>query len=116
MNNCSIIKEVRFNSQIYLIILIYFLLQIKKAEDSIQSCYKKLTILENTLKTKNLPPEQKKSIETELQEVRKLLATNEDHLSQLHGQNRRTFAVAASLCFVIFLIYGIYVMTVGGEL
>ncbi|GLV33694.1 hypothetical protein CBL_11420 [Carabus blaptoides fortunei] len=98
MNNCSIIKE------------------IKKAEDSIQSCYKRLTILEKILKSKKLPPEQRRTIENELLEVRKLLATNEDHLSQLHGQNRRTFAVAASLFFSIFLIYGIYVLMKGGDL
>lgn len=72
--------------------------------------------LEEQLKTRKVPPEVKKTIELELQEMRKLLATNEDHLSNLHRENRRSFAVAASLFFVIFLIYGLYLMFFGGNL
>lgn len=69
-----------------------------------------MQLLENKLKTKDLPPDQIKIIENELKEARKLLETNEEQLSKLHGQNRRSFAVASSLFFVCFLVYGLYLM------
>lgn len=114
--NCSIIKEVSifiylFSFITYTYIYCYiFVLKIQKAEDTIKTCYKKVKDLEGKLKTKDFPVEQRQSLQNELKEARKLLETNEKLLSELHGQNRKSFMVAACLFFVIFLVYGLYAM------
>lgn len=69
--------------------------------------------LEVTLKSPTLQPEKRKVIETELNEIKKLLSTNKELLSTLHGHNTKSFALTACLVFGCFLIYGVYVMVYG---
>lgn len=69
--------------------------------------------LEVSLRSPELQPEKRKVIETELDEIKKLLKTNRDLLKTLHGHNTKSFALTACLVFGCFLIYGIYVMIYG---
>lgn len=52
-------------------------------------------------------------METEINEVKKLLSTNKDMLANLHKENSKSFALTACLVFACFLIYGVYVMIYG---
>ncbi|EDS44846.1 conserved hypothetical protein [Culex quinquefasciatus] len=50
----------------------------------------------------------------ELVAIKKLLEDNEQKLHKLHKENSKSFAIAACLFFVCFLIYGIYVLLTNG--
>lgn len=49
----------------------------------------------------------------ELKEISKLLETNEEQLKKMHKENSKSFAVAACLFFICFLVYGLYVLVNG---
>lgn len=73
----------------------------------------RITALEERLKSPELPNDKKTAMEMELVEIKKLLTTNKTLLTSLHKENSKSFALAASLIFICFLIYGVYVMIYG---
>ncbi|KAK4877745.1 hypothetical protein RN001_010251 [Aquatica leii] len=90
IDNCSIMKE------------------ISKAEEEIKTCYARVSDLENKLNSDIISQQKRDIILHELNEVRKLLKINEENLSKLHGQNRRTFMLAfflLLLCLIFFVFY-----------
>ncbi|KAK5642862.1 hypothetical protein RI129_009029 [Pyrocoelia pectoralis] len=87
MDNCSIMKE------------------ITRSNEAIQVCYKRISELESKLASNTLPNLNKEAIKQELTEVRKLLVTNEKHLSRLRGQNRKSFILVIFFCFILYVMY-----------
>ncbi|CAH1366088.1 unnamed protein product [Tenebrio molitor] len=89
--------------------------EISKTEEAIKQCYERVQLLENKIECDSLPKEKQMNMKKELSEVRKLLTTNEHHLSQLHKHNRKSFAFVAALCFVCFTIYAMYILLQGPD-
>lgn len=87
-------------------------MQIQKTEEAIKSCYERVDSLENKLRNET-NSEQEDDIRKQLAEVRKLLATNEELLSGLHKHNRTSFVFAIALCFVVFVVYMLYILVAG---
>lgn len=73
----------------------------------------RIQLLESSLKSPNLSDDKRKVMEHEINEIKKLLDTNKELLSQLHKENSKSFALTASLVFACFLVYGVYVMIYG---
>lgn len=94
---------------------IHFLLnfQISNSNDAIEQLMERIKDMENNLKSPSLSNEKRKIIENEINEIKKLLTTNKELLSQLHKENTKSFALTASLVFACFLLYGVYVMIYG---
>ncbi|KAB0796677.1 hypothetical protein PPYR_10738 [Photinus pyralis] len=97
MDNCSIMKE------------------ITRSNEAIQDCYKRISELESKLASTALPNVKKEIISRELLEVRKLLITNEEHLSKLRGQNRKSFILVMFLLFFCFILYVVYRFILDGN-
>lgn len=87
--------------------------QISNANDTIEQLMQRIDLLESSLKSPNLADDKRKIMETEINEIKKLLGTNKDLLADLHKENSKSFALTASLVFVCFLVYGVYVMVYG---
>lgn len=49
----------------------------------------------------------------ELRDIKRLLEDNEQKLYKLHRENSKSFAIAACLFFICFLVYGVYVLLNG---
>lgn len=62
-----------------------------------------------------LDPEsiERKALAQELVEIRKLVNAHETNMKSLRRHNKKTFAFVALLVFLIFLLYGIYVLIYG---
>lgn len=73
----------------------------------------RIELLESSLKAPNLSDEKRKIMDTEINEIKKLLTTNKELLADLHKENSKSFALTASLVFACFLVYGVYVMVYG---
>lgn len=58
---------------------------------------------------------QRKTIATELTEIKKLVNSHETRLKDLRKNNRRSFMFCAILVFLIFLLYTAYVLLYGYE-
>lgn len=114
-DNCPIQTQVDTNKQMKYIQLIIFLLflQITSSNDTITSLLQRIEDLEISLKSPKLPEENRKIVETELIEIKKLLHTNKELLTKLHKENSKSFALTACLVFACFLCYGVYVMIYG---
>ncbi|KAG4075308.1 hypothetical protein HA402_003099 [Bradysia odoriphaga] len=87
--------------------------QISNANDTIEQLMQRIELLETSLKSPNLMDDKRKIMETEINEIKKLLSTNKDLLADLHKENSKSFALTASLVFACFLLYGVYVMIYG---
>ncbi|CAH0547775.1 unnamed protein product [Brassicogethes aeneus] len=96
-DNCQIMKE------------------IAKTEEALKSTYARVDLLEKQLYDKDLPESKQKEIKTELDEVRKLLATNEEQLAHLRTHNRKSFVFVASIMFIFFTFYVMYVLMFGTD-
>lgn len=73
----------------------------------------KLDMLKKKLKTKLLTMETREELETQLEEIKEVLKKNEEKLKKLRKQNTKSFMIAASIIFVCFLLYGLYLMFYG---
>ncbi|EAT44360.1 AAEL001369-PA [Aedes aegypti] len=87
--------------------------QIENSNEIIADLRERIRKMERRLTDPQMPEERRKEIETEITEIKKMLETNEEMLHKLHRENSKSFAVAACLFFVCFLVYGIYVLIVG---
>lgn len=70
-----------------------------------EECYKRIEIIEKKMASKDLSPEQEKSMKSELEEVKKLLAKNSEILKNLHTGNRGNFFIAFAILFTIIMIF-----------
>ncbi|KAK9739748.1 Coiled-coil domain-containing protein 167 [Popillia japonica] len=84
--------------------------EISKTEDSIKSCYTRISFLE-----KKLEHAENNDLQQELEEVRKLLKTNEEVLHTLHKHNAGNFGVGIVLVLIIFIVWMIYILVKGNE-
>uniref|UniRef100_A0A182NKR5 Coiled-coil domain-containing protein 167 n=1 Tax=Anopheles dirus TaxID=7168 RepID=A0A182NKR5_9DIPT len=87
--------------------------QIEISNDTIASLRERVRRMEGKLNDPTLPEERKREMSLELMEITKLLETNEEQLKKLHKENSKSFAVAACLFFICFLVYGLYVLVNG---
>ena len=72
-----------------------------------------LGTLEGKLKFLHPESTDRKIIESELTEIKKLVETHQNGLKSLRQQNRKSFMFVAGLIFFIFLSYSIYVLIYG---
>lgn len=72
-----------------------------------------LGTLEGKLKFLHPESTDRKAIESELTEIKKLVETHQNGLKSLRQQNRKSFMFVAGLIFFIFLSYSIYVLIYG---
>lgn len=70
----------------------------------------RIKVLEKKIQTDEFSEKKKLLAETELKEIKKLVNTNEELLSNLHKENRKTFIISACLVVGGFLLYGLYVI------
>uniref|UniRef100_A0A182P249 Coiled-coil domain-containing protein 167 n=1 Tax=Anopheles epiroticus TaxID=199890 RepID=A0A182P249_9DIPT len=87
--------------------------QIQTTSDTIASLRERVRRMERNLNDPSLPEDRKREMWLELKEIGKLLETNEQQLKQMHKENSKSFAVAACLFFICFLVYGLYVLVNG---
>ena len=92
---------------------LFYILQIESSNEIISTLMQRIQSMESCLKDPNIESVKRKIIETELNEIKKLLTTNKELLSKLHKDNSKSFALTACLVFLCFLVYGIYVMIYG---
>ncbi|XP_055607607.1 uncharacterized protein LOC129755243 [Uranotaenia lowii] len=84
--------------------------QIETSSETIANLRNRIRKMEYHLEDHNISDERRQQIVFELDEIKKLLKTNEEMLHKLHRENSRSFAIAACLFFICFLVYGIYVL------
>ncbi|XP_075228970.1 coiled-coil domain-containing protein 167-like [Lycorma delicatula] len=89
--------------------------EIKNAEDCIQAFYFKIETIENNLKQNYLDNEERQKLEDELEDIRIFLSKSEKDLKILRKENRKSFAFSAILIFIVFLLYGTYIMIFGNS-
>ncbi|KAL3284264.1 hypothetical protein HHI36_018426 [Cryptolaemus montrouzieri] len=85
-----------------------FMQEINKTESAIKECYERVTKLEEQLRLNDFPPEKQSSMKLELEEVKKLLATNNEILKKMHKHNRGNFFIAFALlilCVAFFILF-----------
>ncbi|XP_058835506.1 uncharacterized protein LOC131692464 [Topomyia yanbarensis] len=87
--------------------------QIESSNETITSLRERIRKMERRLDDPELPEERREEVKLEISEIKKLLQTNEEMLHKLHKENSKSFAIAACLFFICFLIYGIYVLLNG---
>lgn len=72
-----------------------------------------LGTLEGKLKFLHPESTDRKTIESELLEIKKLVETHQVGLKSLRQKNRKSFMFVAGLIFFIFLSYSVYVLVFG---
>lgn len=82
-------------------------------QNTIEDLTIRMKSLEAALDSDDVPQEKQEDLELELADIRKVLDASKEQLTALQKKNRQSFVLAAVLFFLCFLIYGIYVMTVG---
>uniref|UniRef100_A0A182WJQ4 Coiled-coil domain-containing protein 167 n=1 Tax=Anopheles minimus TaxID=112268 RepID=A0A182WJQ4_9DIPT len=87
--------------------------QIQATNDTMASLRERIQRLERSLNDPNLPEDRRRELSLELKEIGKLLETTEEQLKKMHKENSKSFAVAACLFFICFLVYGLYVLVNG---
>ena len=87
--------------------------QIQQVEEILKDSWYRVEVIQKKLKTKLLTMEDREALETELEEVQKVLKRNEETLQSLRHENSKSFMVAGSLIFVCFLLFGVYSMFYG---
>uniref|UniRef100_A0A182UZK4 Coiled-coil domain-containing protein 167 n=1 Tax=Anopheles merus TaxID=30066 RepID=A0A182UZK4_ANOME len=87
--------------------------EIQTTSDTIASLRERVKRMERNLNDPRLPEERRREMALELKEISKLLETNEEQLKKMHKENSKSFAVAACLFFICFLVYGLYVLVNG---
>lgn len=83
--------------------------QFQKVQDIIRHTYHRIDVLEKKLAQQNTI-DNRESLETELETAKNILQKNEEKLLSLKKDNTKTFMIAVCLIFVIFLIFGLYLM------
>uniref|UniRef100_A0A182FCH4 Coiled-coil domain-containing protein 167 n=1 Tax=Anopheles albimanus TaxID=7167 RepID=A0A182FCH4_ANOAL len=86
---------------------------IEATNETIAGLRERLRRMERNLNDPNLAEDRKRELSLELKEIAKLLETNEQLLHKMHKENSKSFAVAACLFFICFLVYGLYVLVNG---
>uniref|UniRef100_A0A182IT56 Coiled-coil domain-containing protein 167 n=1 Tax=Anopheles atroparvus TaxID=41427 RepID=A0A182IT56_ANOAO len=87
--------------------------EIVTTNETIAGLRERVRRMEENLTDPSLPEDRKREISLELKEISKLLETNEELLKKMHKENSKSFAVAACLFFICFLVYGLYVLVNG---
>ncbi|XP_035907685.1 uncharacterized protein LOC118510226 [Anopheles stephensi] len=87
--------------------------EIQTTNDTIAALRERVRRMERNLNDPTLPEERRRELSLELKEIAKLLETNEEQLKKMHKENSKSFAVAACLFFICFLVYGLYVLVNG---
>ncbi|XP_035787278.1 uncharacterized protein LOC118464214 [Anopheles albimanus] len=87
--------------------------EIEATNETIAGLRERLRRMERNLNDPNLAEDRKRELSLELKEIAKLLETNEQLLHKMHKENSKSFAVAACLFFICFLVYGLYVLVNG---
>uniref|UniRef100_A0AAG5DE29 Coiled-coil domain-containing protein 167 n=1 Tax=Anopheles atroparvus TaxID=41427 RepID=A0AAG5DE29_ANOAO len=87
--------------------------EIVATNETIAGLRERVRRMEQNLTDPSLPEDRKREISLELKEISKLLETNEELLKKMHKENSKSFAVAACLFFICFLVYGLYVLVNG---
>lgn len=82
-------------------------------QNTIEDLTIRMKSLEAALDSDDVPQDKQEDLELELADIRKVLDASKEQLTALQKKNRQSFVLAAVLFFLCFLIYGIYVMTVG---
>ncbi|XP_044766868.1 coiled-coil domain-containing protein 167-like [Coccinella septempunctata] len=82
--------------------------EMKKTEEAMSECYDRIKDIERKMVTRELSPEEERTMRLELEEVKKLLATNTDLLKNLHRGNRGNFFIAFGVLFVFILIFIVF--------
>jgi len=80
---------------------------LQKVQDILQHTHHRINILEKQLAHKT-EIENREELELELENAKKVLKRNEEHLIRLRKDNTKTFMIVACLIFVIFLLFGLY--------
>lgn len=75
----------------------------------IRHTYHRIDVLEKKLAQQSTI-DNRKSLESELEITKSILQKNEAKLLSLKKDNTKTFIIAACMIFVIFLIFGLYLM------
>lgn len=70
--------------------------------------YERVYLLKSKLRSQQLSEKQKESLQQDLQEVEKLLATNKTILKSLQNKNQKTFMFASAMFLIIFIIWMLY--------
>lgn len=70
--------------------------------------YERVYLLKSKLRSQQLTDQQKESLQQDLQEVEKLLATNKTILKKLRNNNQKTFMFASAMFLIIFIIWMLY--------
>ncbi|GJQ79592.1 hypothetical protein Trydic_g16434 [Trypoxylus dichotomus] len=84
--------------------------EISKTEDAIKLCRARVSNLENKLREID-----NDDLRRELQEVQKLLNTNEDLLHSLHKRNTGSFIFGAVIVLIIFIVWMLYILVNGSD-
>ncbi|XP_058120964.1 uncharacterized protein LOC131281883 [Anopheles ziemanni] len=87
--------------------------EIVTTNETIAGLRERVRRMEQNLTDPNLPEDRRRELSLELKEISKLLETNEELLKKMHKENSKSFAVAACLFFICFLVYGLYVLVNG---
>lgn len=88
-------------------------LEIETTNETIAGLRERVRRMEQNLNDPDLPEDRRRELSLELKEIAKLLETNEELLKKMHKENSKSFAVAACLFFICFLVYGLYVLVNG---
>ncbi|XP_049789625.1 uncharacterized protein LOC126195157 [Schistocerca nitens] len=83
---------------------------IRSAEDCIKYGFYRIEALERNLRSRHLSSDERQRIEGELEEVKEELKRNQHELKHLQKENTKSFAMAAILMFLCFLVFGVYKM------
>ncbi|CRL00283.1 CLUMA_CG013556, isoform A [Clunio marinus] len=87
--------------------------QTESIAETIQDLNTRIRSLEIKLTYLNPDSSEKKTLATEIGEIKKLVSAHENNLKQLRKNNRTSFIFCALLIFLIFLIYCTYVLIYG---
>lgn len=88
--------------------------QMQTVEDALEASLHKVGVIEKKLKTKLLTIENRTRLEGELEDVKDVLSKNQKALKDLRHENTRSFMIAASIVFALFLLFGLYSLIFGG--
>ncbi|KAG0710921.1 Coiled-coil domain-containing protein 167 [Chionoecetes opilio] len=82
--------------------------QLEDTGREIKECYERLDFIENKLRRRYYPNDEKKRLEKEVKEIKSHLSRHENNLRSLRGENRVAMLLSVLLLALGALVYLVY--------
>ncbi|KAK8383842.1 hypothetical protein O3P69_015938 [Scylla paramamosain] len=82
--------------------------QLEDTSREIKECYERLDYIENKLRRRYYPTDEKKRLEKEVKDIKSHLSRHENNLRSLRGENRVAMLLSVLLLALGVLVYLVY--------